>query len=72
MSDHKALVKNHIEQLLARAKEQDIPSDLIGRELMNQVIEIYRLERSNEDIAQELQFVADNLDPDTEFTFMRP
>ena len=28
--------------------------------------------RSNEDIASELSFVAENLDPDTEFTFMRP
>ena len=72
MSVQKDLVTTYVEKMLADAREQNIPTDLIGRELINEAIRIYQMERSVEDIAQELSFVAENLDPDTEFTFMRP
>lgn len=58
--------------MVAEAAEKDIPADLVGRSLLNEVIEIYRQSRSYDDIASELHFVADNLDPDTDFEFMRP
>ncbi|MFN3233073.1 MAG: hypothetical protein ACE363_13090 [Alphaproteobacteria bacterium] len=72
MSAQKDLVRPHIEAILAEARQGNVPTDLVGRELLQQVIEIFRLERSNDDIASELTFTAENLDPDTEFTFMRP
>jgi hypothetical protein len=72
MSEQKELVRSHIKQILASAEEKKIPTDLIGRELINEAIRIYQMQRSIEDIAQELSFVAENLDPDTEFAFMRP
>ena len=72
MSAQKDLVGRHVEAMLAEAAEANIPSDLIGRELLNQAIAVFQLERSVEDIASELTFTAENLDPDTEFTFMRP
>lgn len=50
----------------------NIPEELVGRSLLNEVIAIYRQSRSYDDIASELHFVADNFDPDTDFEFMRP
>jgi len=72
MSAQKDLVATHVAAMLDEARAKNIPSDLVGRELLNQVVEIFRQERSIEDIASELMFTAENLDPDTEFTFMRP
>ncbi len=72
MSEQEALVKGHIAAMLSEAAEKNIPADVVGRALLNQVIEIYRKTRSNDDISSELHFVADNLDPDTDFEFMRP
>jgi len=72
VSEQVALVKGHIDAMMAEAAEKNIPADIVGRTLLNEVIEIYRRTRSNDDISSELRFVADNLDPDTDFEFMRP
>jgi hypothetical protein len=72
MSEQSELVAGYVTQILAEAEKNKIPTDLIGRELINEAIKIYQANRSIEDIAQELTFLADNLDPDTEYTFMRP
>jgi hypothetical protein len=49
-----------------------MPTDVLGRALLAEVIRIYSMTRSWDDIASELQFAAENVDPTTEFTFMRP
>ncbi len=72
MSEQKDLVAGYVEKILAEAADKKIPADLIGRELINEAVRIYQQQRSIADIAQELTFLADNLDPDTEYTFMRP
>lgn len=72
MSEQNEIVEKHVTAMMAEAEEKNVPSDLIGRALLNEVLEIYRRTRSNDDISSELQFVAENLDPDTDFTFMRP
>ena len=72
MSEQRDLVGAHVQQIMATAQEKNIPTDLIGRELLNQAIAVFQLERSIDDIANELTFTAEHLDPDTEFTFMRP
>jgi hypothetical protein len=72
MSEQSELVAAHVQTLLAEAQDKNIPTDLIGRELINAAIQIYQAKRSIDDIAQELTFLAENLDPDTEYTFMRP
>ncbi|TDI60392.1 MAG: hypothetical protein E2O92_05440 [Alphaproteobacteria bacterium] len=72
MSEQKDLVAGYVEKILAEAADKKIPADLIGRELINEAVRIYQQQRSIADIAQELTFPADNLDPDTEYTFMRP
>ena len=66
------LVNTHLETLLADANANGIPEDLLGRLLISAAIGIWRNSRSVEDIAEELRFTLDNLDPDTDYPFMRP
>ena len=42
------------------------------RALLSEAVELNRLEREVADLAQELQFLADNLDPQRDYAFMRP
>ena len=72
MSPLKELVNRHVNAMLAEAAGQQMPTDVLGRELLAHVIRIYAMTRTYDDIASELQFVAENVDPTTEFTFMRP
>lgn len=72
MSAEHDLVRKHMASLLAEAEAAKVPGDVIGRTLINEVIELYRKTRSIDDIASELTFLADNLDPDAEYAFMRP
>ena len=55
----KAAAAGHDEQALARA-------------LMSEVIAVYKKGRSQADIASELDFLANNLDDDQDYAFMRP
>ena len=71
-AEDRNLVNSHIEQLLASTSENGIPEDLVGRLLVSAAIGIWRNSRSVEDIASELEFAIENLDPDTEYAFMRP
>jgi len=66
------LVNAHLEMLFADAAEKGVPEDLIGRLLVGAAIGIWRNTRSVDDIAEELRFTIDNLDPDTDYPFMRP
>ena len=58
--------------LLAEASDARLPTDVVGRRLLSHVVRIYALTRTWDDIAAELQFTAENIDPDTEFAFIRP
>ncbi len=49
-----------------------IPADVMARAFLERVLEVYRQGRSIDDIASELSFHIDNLDPDGDHTFMRP
>ncbi|MEN3951573.1 hypothetical protein [Iodidimonas sp. SYSU 1G8] len=69
---HKEIAARHVAAMLEEAAAAGVPSDILGRTLLDHVVRIYRLTRSYDDIASELQFVAENIDPDTDFTFMRP
>ncbi len=71
MSDRDTLMP-HVEALLAIAAAARIPRDVVGRILLDEVVTLWRAERSLEDIAAELRYAIDNLDPDAEYAFMRP
>jgi len=71
MSDRDTLMP-HFEALLAAATAARIPHEAVGRILLDEVIRLWRAERRLEDIAAELRYAIDNLDPDEEYAFMRP
>lgn len=71
MSD-RAVVRRHLGALLTEANAAGIPADVVGRLLLEEVIELWQRERSIEDIASELRFAIENLDPDLEYPFIRP
>lgn len=66
------LVNSHVKTLLADAAEKGVPEDLVGRLLVGAAVGIWRNSRSVADIAAELEFTIENLDPDAEYPFMRP
>jgi len=72
MKSDREIVKLHVAALMEDAARAKVPSDVVGRLLLQETIEIWRISRSNADIENELRFTADHLDPDTDFEFMRP
>ena len=72
MSEQRDLAVAHLDAFFADARERKIPKDVAGRAVLAQLIECLREDRTWQDIASELRFTADSLDPDTDFEFMRP
>ncbi|MBJ20133.1 MAG: hypothetical protein GY910_26265 [bacterium] len=72
MSGEHARARRHLDALLQEALSDGISSDVIGRALLNEIIQSWLEERTWTDIADELRFIADNLDPEQDYEFMRP
>ena len=72
MGADREIVKRHVDALLAESDRAQLPRDVVGRLLLEHVVEIWLGARSREDVARQLVFTAEHLDPDTDFTFMRP
>ncbi|MEQ9144330.1 MAG: hypothetical protein RLO08_08230 [Parvibaculaceae bacterium] len=72
MTTAREIATKHLEAALADAESAKVPAENIARILLEKVIHIYKETRSLEDIASELTSAAENLDPDTDYTFMRP
>ena len=72
MSDQHALARKHFLALLKEANESKIPRDVTGRALLARLVECWVEERGWQDVASELRFTADSLDPDADFEFIRP
>lgn len=66
------LVARHVEAALAEAAERKIDDDVVARCLLSEAIRLFKLGRSNDDIAAELAAAAENLDDDSPLVFMRP
>ena len=64
--------RREIQQTVLRADEQGFAPEMALRALLSAVIERNRLARSAADLAAELQFLADNLDDERDYGFMRP
>ncbi len=64
--------RQELEAALLRAQEQGYDRQLALRALLAEVVELSRQSRGIEDLAQELMFLADNLDPERDYAFMRP
>lgn len=72
MSTDSEIVKRHVSALIEETKASGTPTDVVGRMLIQEAIELWNAERDWQDIASELKFMADNLDPDLDYEFMRP
>lgn len=64
--------RREIQKSVLRADEQGFAPEMALRALLSAVIERNRLARSAADLAAELQFLADNLDDERDYSFMRP
>ena len=71
MSAH-AWATQQLQSSLQEAAAQGLETGLALRALLSAVIEQSKQHRSPADLAQELQFLADNLDDDRDYSFMRP
>jgi hypothetical protein len=72
MSSPYMLARRHLDTLIDEAKEVGHPKDLVGRALLHELVQVWLTERSWEDVASELRFTADSLEPDRDYEFMRP
>ncbi len=72
MSSAFEISTKYMNAALEAATEAKIPADSIARAMLDRVLEVYRAGRSLEDIASELGFHIDNLDPEGDHTFSRP
>ncbi|PKM24873.1 MAG: hypothetical protein CVV09_12230 [Gammaproteobacteria bacterium HGW-Gammaproteobacteria-13] len=61
-----------IEQSLQGVEAQGFDQAMALRALLSAVVERSRMARSAADLAAELQFLADNLDDERDYSFMRP
>ena len=61
-----------IEQSVQGIDESGFDRAMALRALLGAVVECSRNERSAADLAAELQFIADNLDDERDYSFMRP
>lgn len=64
--------RSALERSLEDAKEGGFTEEMALRALLSAVVERSAGLRPTEDLAQELVFLADNLDPDRDYGFMRP
>jgi hypothetical protein len=67
-----AWARRELESSLQQAQRHGFDPLLSLRALLSEAVELNRLEREVADLAQELQFLADNLDPERDYAFMRP
>lgn len=70
-SDHE-LVQRHLQALIEEAGKRGVPTDVLGRVALQEIVALWGRSRSWQDIAAELEFTARSLDPDADFEFMRP
>ena len=67
-----SIAKQHLEQAIQEAESAGFDADATARYMLGSVISKYLEYRAVSDVRSELQFLADNFDPDTDFVFMRP
>jgi hypothetical protein len=72
MSSAFEITRRHMQAALQEGEAHRIPADVIARAFLDQVLDIYRAGRSFSDIASELSYLIENLDPEGDHTFMRP
>lgn len=72
MTTAREIVERHVKAALAEAEGAKVPRDSIARVMFDEVIKLYRLDRTPDDIASELTAAAENMDAGEGIAFMRP
>jgi hypothetical protein len=67
-----AIARDHLTAALSAAKSQGLDQDALCRAMLALVVSKYLEYRTVRDVQSELQFLADNCDPERDFEFMRP
>lgn len=66
------IAKFHLDAALSEAQAAGYDVDATARYMLSLVVQKYLEYRSVKDVRSELQFVAENCDPETDYMFMRP
>jgi hypothetical protein len=66
------VAQRHFSAAVDEAEKAGLGHEAVCRALLNLVVSKYLETRPVTDIQAELRFIAENCDPDTDFTFMRP
>lgn len=66
------IANRHFTAAMEEAKATGQDGAGVCRSLLNLIVAKYLETRSADDVRSELNFLADNCDPDTDFAFMRP
>ena len=66
------IAHRHFAEAVAEAERAAQDVDSLCRALLGLVVSKYLESRAVADVQSELRFIADNCDPDTDFSFMRP
>ena len=67
-----ALANTVMSNALSEAEQAGYSEQELARALMTEILAVYKRSRSASDIAHELEFLAENLDEDQDYAFMRP
>lgn len=62
----------HFDALMAETETLKLDVDAVGRAMIDKILKAAVERRGLEDVQNELQFISENLDPDTDYIFMRP
>lgn len=67
-----SIAKAHFDAAMAAAELHALDQDAVARALLSLVVTSYLGRRSVDDVRTELLAAAENIDPGTDYTFMRP
>jgi hypothetical protein len=66
------IARRHVESALAEGARHGRSADAMARAILGLVIEVFRRERSPDDVRSELEFAAEHAAEDEDFPFLRP
>lgn len=66
------IARAHFAAAMAQADAEGQDRDAVGRTLFAEIVKSMLLRRSIRDVRAEILAAADNVDPDTDYMFMRP
>jgi hypothetical protein len=66
------IARRHFEAAVNEAKQAGHTGDAVARQMLALAISTYLEHRTVADVRAEILAAAENIDPDTDYTFMRP